>query len=131
MADRPRPSPRPPEPDLEEPQTDPSLQAAFQRHDSKLTVRSIVIAAGSLATGLAAVLIFLDNRVAAQTDAGIRVHEARITAAEQTASSDRAQNNIRFQRIEDGQLRTDKKLDALLDRLNVANPAPTPKDAGR
>lgn len=64
-------------------------------------------------------------------DAGLKGVEARTTVLEQQRQADRAETNTRLQRVEDGQLRTDRKLDALLDRLDVKNPAPTPKDAGR
>lgn len=143
MAEKPpRPSPSPrPQADrfdaldgLEEPPTDPRIQPALQRHDWKNLVRSIVISGGMLITALVSMLVFVDNRVAAQTDAGIKVHESRIGALEQQRSADRAENNGRFERIEGSQQRTEKKLDALLDRLDVRNPAPTPvvasKDGG-
>lgn len=136
---RPSPSPRPQadrldELDgLEEPSTDPRIQPALQRHDWKNLVRSIVISGGMLITALVSMLIFVDNRVAAQTDAGVKVHESRLGALEQQRAGDRAENNGRFERIENSQQRTEKKLDALLDRLDVRNPAPTPvptKDGG-
>ena len=89
-----------------------------------------MVAAATVLTGMATTIIFIDNRVAAATDAGVKVHESRITSLEQMSAADRSQNNTRFERLEAGQLRTDKKLDALLDRLNVRNPAPTPLDSG-
>lgn len=92
----------------------------------KALAAAVVVVAG----GVVAVLIFVDNRVQAQTDAGVKVHEARIGNLEQQRAADRGENNARFERLEAGQARTDAKLDAILDRLRVPNPAPTPKDGG-
>jgi hypothetical protein len=142
MADPPRPSPRPrvdrPDVGLDEPKTDPGLQAALQRHDWKLTVRSIIIAGGTLITGIVSVFVFIDNRVAAQTDAGVKVHEERISTLEQQRKEDRAELDARLKRIEANAnadheltLGTSQKVDKLLERFNVPNPAPAPKDGGR
>lgn len=124
MAEIPRPSPaRRPDirPDIDdEPKTDPGLQAAFMRHDNKLTMRSIVIAAGTLATGLAAVLVFLDNRVAAQTDAGVAVMRAEQKAID-----------ARVTTMEKRLDRVDDKLDLLLDAARVPQwKRPPPLDGG-
>jgi len=107
------------------------VEGALAAHDNKLTFRSVVVAVFAVGASVITAILFIDNRVQAQTDAGVRVEASRLTALEQTSSADRAQNDVRFRRIEEGQLRTDKKLDALLDRLNVQNPAPTPIDGGR
>jgi hypothetical protein len=111
----------------------------LSRHDNKLTVRSVIIAGGCLVAGLASALVFVDNRVAAGTDAGVKVHEQRIATLEQQRSADRAEMNSRLQRLEENQnadhalsLGTSQKLDAVLNKLNVPNPAPAPtKDGGQ
>lgn len=122
----------------DEPKTDPGLAAALARHDNKLTVRSVLIAGGCLIAGVTSALVFIDNRVAAQTDAGVRVHEQRISTLEQQRQSDRTEMNERLERIEKNAnadheltLGTSQKMDALLNKLNVPNPAPAPKDGGR
>lgn len=107
------------------------VEVLLQEHDNKLTIRSVLVAVGSVVAGVVSMVLFVDNRVAAQTDAGVKVHESRISTLEQQRTGDRSENNIRFERIELSQQRTEKKLDALLDRLDVRNPAPTPKDGGR
>lgn len=149
---RPAASPRPRterrlDPQLEEPKTDPGIpvypeyvkvklaQAAaiinsqheeqMRKHDNKLTVRSVIVAIGAVCTGVAAVLIFFDNRVHAQTDAGVQVmtekHEA-LKARVETLEK-------RFDRFED---RTDKQMNALLDAAHVPESKRPPplKDAG-
>src|SRR5690606_22258380 len=97
---------------------------------NRLTLRSLAVAISVVALGVTSVLIFVDNRVQAQTDAGVKVHEARIGTLEQQRAADRTENNARFERLEASQSRAEKQLDALLDRLNVPNPAPAPKDGG-
>lgn len=80
--------------EVEEPRTDPairilrerveqSFEQKLKKHDDKLTWRSIAVAVGGVAATVVAGLLFIDNRVAAQTDAGVKVHESRITALEQ------------------------------------------------
>jgi hypothetical protein len=104
----------------------PELRSELNWQGAKLTIAMVVVAIGTAFGAYE----FILNEARAQTDAGVKGHETRLSAVEQTATADRAQNNTRFQRLEEGQLRTDKKLDALLDRLNVPNPAPAPKDGG-
>jgi hypothetical protein len=120
----PRPSPRPSyeRPDVrdDEPRTDPSLHAALRRHDNKLTLRSFVIAAGALATGVASVLMFLDNRVAAATDAGVAVLKAEQKGLD-------ARTTTLEKRLD----RVDDKLDLLLDAARVPQwKRPPPLDGG-
>lgn len=122
MADVPRPAqgPRPPSPPLEEPQTDPSLSAALARHDNKLTVRSVLIAAGAVASGVVLALNFVDNRVAAQTDAGVAVIKAEQKAVD-----------ARVTTMEKRLDRVDDKLDLLLDAARVPQwKRPAPLDGG-
>ncbi len=114
------------------------VEQALDKHDNKLTLRSVVIAIGALAVGVAAALIFIDNRVAAQTDAGVKVHEQRITTLEQQRKEDRVEHGNRMERIEQNQnadhgliIGVSQKLDVLLSAQGVRNPAPTPKDGGR
>lgn len=91
----------------QEPKTDPGLHAAFRRHDNKLTLRSFIIAATSVATGVAAVLVFIDTRVAHATDAGVKVHEQRIQVLEAGAKEQRAENAATRQEVREmrGELR--------------------------
>lgn len=117
-------------PDDDEPKTDPGLRAALQRHDNKLTVRSLVIAGGAVLTAIASVMTFIDSRVAHATDAGYRVLESRTTANEQR-SKDVAGELIDFKSEQRAvNSRTDAKLDALLSAMRVRNPAPAP-DGGQ
>lgn len=67
----------------------------------------------------------------ATVDAGLKGVEARLTVVEQQRTSDRAEFNARFERLENQGNRAEKKLDALIDAAGVRNPAPTPKDGGR
>lgn len=120
MADAPRASPRPPEPSLDEPLTDPSLHAALSRHDNKLTMRSLLIACGALVTGVATFFVFIDSRIAYATDAGVRV-----IAAEQKAV------DARVTTMEKRVDRIDEKLDLLLDAARVPQwKRPAPLDGG-
>jgi hypothetical protein len=120
MADPPRASPRPPAPPLEEPLTDPSLHAALARHDNKLTWRSIFIAVGAVASGVVLGIIFIDNRVQAQTDAGVRVVQAEQKAIE-----------ARVQTLEKRFDRFDQKMDLMLDAQRVPDwKRPPPLDGG-
>lgn len=110
-----------------------TLDDALRHHDNRLTFRSIIVAIAAVAMAVIAALLFIDNRVEAQTTKGVAVEDSRITNLEGQRKSDREENDSRFKRLEEGQLRTDKKLDALLDRLAIPNPAPAPpptKDGG-
>lgn len=123
---------KPPDtPDFEaEPKTDPRLIPALRRHDQraarKTNLKFLAWAVGVVASGL----VFIDNRVRAQTDAGVAVHEARIGTLEQQRTLDRTEANGRFERIEAQGSRTEAKIDALLQRFSVPNPAPAPRDGG-
>ena len=94
-------------------------------------LRDIVIAIGAVAAAVVAAIIFVDNRVAAQTDAGVRVeHEtlkaqdARLTTLEK-----------RFDRYDAKQDRQTELIEAVADQLRVPEsrrPAPVPPlDGGR
>lgn len=100
-------------------------------------LRALAAAIGIVASAVVAVIIFIDNRVQAQTDAGVKVHEERITTLEQQRKDDKAEVNIRFDRVELNQnadhsliIGVSQKMDALLRAQGVPNPAPTPKDGG-
>lgn len=80
--------------ELDEPTTDPAIQVdvgyfkrkmeeMLRQHDNKLTWRSVFVAIGAVAAAVIAGILFIDTRVAAQTDAGVKVHETRIVALEQ------------------------------------------------
>ena len=116
----PRPSPQPPLNPLDEMKTDPALHAALQRHDNKLTWRSVFIAVCAVAMSVTTAILFIDNRVAAQTDAGVRV-----ISAEQKAIDARVTTlEKRFDRF-------DAKLDLALDAMRVPQSVrPPPIDGG-
>ena len=71
-----------------EPSTAPPLplEEALRKHDNRLTIRSVVVAAATVLTGMATTIIFIDNRVAAQTDAGMRVQAAEQKAVDEATT---------------------------------------------
>lgn len=130
----------------DEPKTDPkmtidaeyfkrNLGESLSEHDRKMTIRgwlmAFAAAVASVATVVVLAIVFIDNRVQAQTDAGTREHANRITTLEQQRTADRQENNEKIEELRSGATRMEKKMNALLDRLDVKDPAPTPKDAGR
>lgn len=87
------PSPRPPAPPLDEPKTDPairivkkSMRKELNWQGAKLTIATTVIAIG---TAFGAYRVVL-SEAAAQTDAGVRVHEQRIVTLEQQQKETRS-----------------------------------------
>jgi hypothetical protein len=74
-------------------------------------------------------------------DAGVRAfnaHESRLATLEQQRQSDRTEVNNRLERVEKNQnadheltLGVSQKVDKLLERFQVPNPAPTPRDGGQ
>lgn len=63
----------------------------------------------------------------AEADAGVKLHEVRISVLEQQTvrlSQDQTADHKLI-------IGANQKLDALLERMNVPNPAPTPKDGGQ
>jgi hypothetical protein len=81
-----RPSPVPDiRPELDdEPKTDPRMLAAIEKHaPAHSKARDIAVAIAAVGTSVIVALIFVDNRVAAQTDAGVKVMQSRVTALEQ------------------------------------------------
>jgi|SRR5262245_27560085 len=164
VADPPRQSPKPdvdrPGELDDEPKTDPKMyvqaeyvwgyadkvrekiEADASRHERKLRhggwLMTVVGTVAATGITIAVFVIFIDNRVRAETDAGVQVHEMRLSTLEQQRRGDREEVNSRLQRLEANQnadhelqLGTSRKLDAMLDRFDVRNPAPTPKDGGR
>jgi len=82
------------EPLGEEPTTNPGatvnvsylrakLHEEFKAKGRRDWFRDILIAVGAVGASVVAGILFVDNRVQAQTDAGVRVHESRIVALEQ------------------------------------------------
>lgn len=89
-------------------------------------LRDLAVAIGAVGFAVVASIIFVDNRVAAQTDAGMKVQSARHEALETRVKT----LEQRFDRFED---RTDKQMNAALDALRVplaARPPPLPLDGG-
>lgn len=76
----------------EEPKTDPRLAVALQRHDSRLTFRGLLLAAGSVGSTVIAGFLYLNNYVAAQTDAGVKVLVQRVEVLEANATEQRKEN---------------------------------------
>jgi hypothetical protein len=108
------------EPIEDEAKTDPRMHAALARHDNKLTLRSVAIAAGTLATGIAMFFVFIDARIAHATDAGVRVQAAELKAVD-----------ARVTTMEKRLDRVDDKLDLLLDAARVPTwKRPPPLDGG-
>lgn len=59
-----------------------TLDGELKKHDNRLTFRSVIVAICAVAVSVIMAIIFIDNRVQAQTDAGVKVHEERITTLE-------------------------------------------------
>lgn len=105
------------------------LEAKKREH--RVTFLSAVIAAGTLASSVVGVILFIDNRVAAQTaDAG-KVQEKRISDTEQRLERMGAEFTEHVKTESEARQRMEKKLNALLEHEGVRDPAPTPKDGGR
>ena len=115
-------SPRPPTNPPERTQTGEMravVEPMLRAHDNKLTLRSVAVAIGAVAVGVATALVFIDNRVQAQTDAGIKVHEQRIVTLEQNATADREKQAHDNKRINKKVDRLEDKLDLLLDQAKI------------
>lgn len=95
------------------------VQPMLDAHDNKLTIRSVLIAVGSVAIGTVTALIFIDNRVAAETDAGMRVQAAELKGVDARVTT----LEKRFDRF-------DQKMDALLDAAHVPASKRPPRDGG-
>jgi len=137
MAERPRSSPVPDyPPDLaEEPITGvyPATRD-FAREVARSGVFKVAIGVGGFALSCFLAGITVTKAMAQSArDAGVEAaalvkREADTTQAELERFQREAAG--RFERLEGGQNRSEQKLDALLTRLQVPNPAPMPKDGG-
>lgn len=109
---------------------------------------TLLLSGGISAAGLGGVAYAYDHLNTNAKDAGIeganlaiapvvekaKGTEARTTVLEQQRAADRAEFDARFVRLEHQGDRQETKMDALLQRLDVPNPAPAPpptKDGGR
>ena len=129
----PQPSPQPPGPRDDEPITGvfPAsrdfVREQGRLNDVKLTVAMVVVAV-STAFGAYRVVI---GEARAQTDAGVASVSVESKATQRELERYQHESGNRLDRLEQGQSRTDAKLDALLVALRVPNPAPAPKDGGQ
>jgi hypothetical protein len=113
---------------------------------SAITLAGVAVAydkledkAGDAGTKAAQVQVAEVAKTIAVIDAGQKGLEARMTVIEQQRQADRSESNARLERIERNAnddhvltLGTSQKVDRLLERFNVPNPAPAPKkDGGR
>lgn len=97
------------------------------RHDDRLTLRSILVAVCAVGIGVVTAVMFIDNRVAAQTKASGEVEAAKAEALKARVET----LEQRFNRFEE---RTDKQLNAALDALRVPptkRPPPLNEDGGQ
>jgi hypothetical protein len=115
-------SPKPPANPPEKTQTGEFravVQPMLDEHDNKLTWRSVLIAITSVAVGTITAIIFVDNRVRAETDAGMQVQSAELKAVDARVTT----LEKRFDRF-------DAKMDALLDAAHVPASKRPPRDGG-
>jgi hypothetical protein len=115
-------SPKPPSNPPEKTQTGEFravVQPMLDEHDNKLTWRSVLIAITSVAVGTVTAIIFVDNRVRAETDAGMQVQSAELKAVDARVTT----LEKRFDRF-------DAKMDALLDAAHVPQSKRPPRDGG-
>jgi hypothetical protein len=116
-------SPRPPDPGPDELKTDPGLRRVERRVKRSATLQSLVTAAGAVGAAVIGAIIFFDNRVQAQVDAGLSL---------QAQKHEVLQHQVN--RLETNQDRLEQKVDLLLDAARVPmwkrplDPAP---DGGR
>ncbi len=83
--------------------------------------------------GLAALLAlaaFIDKRASAQVDAGTRVLNQQIKFLDDRQTRHENEETAIHLRESAEHARFDAKLDAMLTRFQIPNPAPAPKDAG-
>lgn len=124
--------------DSDEPKTDPGrevdvrylklklaaereiLEESLAKHDNKLTLRSIVVAVAAVGAAVVTGILFVDNRVQAQVDAGVRVQAAEVRGIDTRVTT----LEKRFDRFEE---RTDKQMNAVLDALRVPETKRPPK----
>lgn len=140
----PIPSPQVPAPLGDEPGTDPNALVtnadlksanAFTRYLG--IALAFLFSGGAGSCGVVSALSLVRTEARAQArevtnelDAGAKAHEARIATLEQQRTQDRQEAHERFLKIEESSRRQETKLDALLDRFRIPNPAPAPTDGG-
>jgi hypothetical protein len=107
------------------------LEEVATRHDAKIRnsgwLRTAVATVTGTGVAIAVFLVFVDNRVRAETDAGVAAHESRIKALEQQVPQLRDE-------VYQGRLDTQALYKAVMDgkrqqRLEQP-PAPPAKDGG-
>lgn len=136
---RPSPSPRPLAPEID---TDESLVTGvhpatrdFVREVNKSglwkTSWALIVTASALVTGtLWAYRAAAAEARDAGTAAAVEV-KRQADATQRELERFQTEVNGRLTRVEESGNRTERKLDKLLDRFDVRNPAPTPKDGGK
>lgn len=138
MAD-PKP-PRPttvPQPYADQPETVTGVHRAV-KHDInwlKAINIGVIVSAVGISFGayraLAADSLDAGTRAAAEAMREAKAADAKADATQRELIRFQTETSNRFDRMEQGQQRTDKKLDALLNAQGVWNPAPAPRDGGR
>lgn len=105
---------------------EPMLEESLRQHDKKMTLRgwamAMVTAIGAVATTVTVTLVFIDNRVLAQTAQANAVQDAKLTAAVS-----------RVETLEKRFDRFDTKMDLMLDAQRVPEwkrPPPLSLDGG-
>lgn len=139
----PNPSPGPPfTPDRDkEPTTGEYLAAAAENvvrefskgSEKKSFLTGFLGFAGSIvgAIGIAFGVYFaVLGQAQAQVDAGVRNVKQQADNTQGDLDRYKKENDARFNRLEHQGDRNETKLDALLNRFSVPNPAPKPPDAG-
>lgn len=108
-----------------EPKTDPRILAAIEKHAPVPSrVKDLLVATGAVLASVVAAVTFVDNRVQAQTDAGVAI----VKAEQKGLESRLATLEQRFDRYED---RHDKQMNLALDALRVPKDVrPPPLDGG-
>lgn len=97
-------------------------EKAVEKPQSK--VRDVVVAIGAVLSAVVVSIIFVDNRVAAQTDAGVKVMEERHEAL-------KGRVEVLEQRFNRFEARNDQQMNLALDALRVPQSArPSPLDGG-
>jgi len=92
------------------------------------TIAAIFVAAVGTFFGAYRVVL---GEARAQTDAGVSLQAQKLAITDADLQAFKRDVTVRFERYENQGNRTEKKMDALLDRFNVPNPAPAPKDGGQ
>jgi hypothetical protein len=100
---------------------DEHFENTLKKHDNKLTWRSVAVAISAVGAGVVASILFIDNRVRAETDAGVAVMTEKHEALK-----------VRVETLEKRFDRFDQKLDLVLDAQRVPQwKRPPPMDGGK